>query len=335
MSNILIIGGTRNLGYFLVNDLLMKGHNVTVLNRGQTLDQLPASVERLHADRRDFEQLKNRLQKRTFDAVVDTTLYNGKDAQSIVKLLNGYTGHYIFLSTGQVYLVRTGISRPFREEDYIGSVMDPPVNNKFDYENWLYGIEKRQAEDVFSGAWESKHFPVTSLRLPMVNSERDHFNRILGYVLRLKDEGPILVPKGSHLLLRHVYGMDVIQAIIKLIEDKNGCGLAFNISQEETLSLEEFLSLLARLLGCSAKIVFVERNLLESRQLIPDCSPFSDPWMSELDNLRSKIDLKMEYTPLPVYLKHLITYYQHIKYQIPVGYQRRQEEIEIGLRKKH
>src|SRR5215510_804281 len=140
--NILIIGGTRNVGHFLAHELVAGGHHVTVLNRGKTPDALPESVERLHADRTKPAQLEKALSGRKFDVVVDNAVYKGPEAEAIVGLLSGRVGHYIFLSTGQVYLVREGLERPFSEADYEGRLMPAPKPNTFSYEEWLYGIEK-------------------------------------------------------------------------------------------------------------------------------------------------------------------------------------------------
>ncbi|MGZ4854756.1 MAG: NAD-dependent epimerase/dehydratase family protein, partial [Candidatus Angelobacter sp.] len=169
----LIIGGTRNLGPSIVHALLQRGYEVAVFNRDQTRDDLPEEVERLRGDRTDPEQLKRAVDGREFNLVVDTTLYNGAEAEAAANLFAGRVGRYIFLSTGQVYLVRLGVERPYKEEDYPGPVMaEPPKSNVSEYENWLYGFEKRAAEDVFARAWTEHKFPFTSLRLPMVNSER-------------------------------------------------------------------------------------------------------------------------------------------------------------------
>src|SRR5262245_52939445 len=122
----LIIGGTRNLGPSIVDALLQRGHEVAVFNRGQTADDLPPQVERLRGDRTDPAQLAAAVGNRTFDLVVDTTLYNGCEALDSLRLFSGRVGHYIFLSTGQVYLVREGVERPFREESYPGPLVPRP-----------------------------------------------------------------------------------------------------------------------------------------------------------------------------------------------------------------
>lgn len=327
----LIIGGTRNLGPSIVHALLQLGYEVAVFNRGQTRDDLPEEVERLRGDRSKPEELKSVLTGRDFDLVIDTTLYTGGEAEAAVELFKGQVGRYIFLSTGQVYLVRVGAERPYKEDDYAGTVMaEPPKPNVSEYENWRYGFDKRAAEDVFASAWTRDKFPFTSLRLPMVNSERDHYDRIYGYFLRIQDEGPILIPDEDGAPVRHVYGEDVVQAITRLTESEKGKGSAYNIGQDETLSLVEFLELLAATMHCPLKTVRVPREELDREGLLPHCSPFSGKWMSSLENTRSKIELGMEYTPVATYLKKLVSYFQAVRPHTVEGYAQRQREVEFS-----
>jgi nucleoside-diphosphate-sugar epimerase len=330
--DILIIGGTRNLGHLLALRLLAEGHRVTVFNRGQTPDELPDGVTRLRGDRSDPAQLKQALAGCAFDAVVDTTLYNGRDAHAAVEILAGRVGSYIFISTGQVYLVRHGLHRPFREEDYDrGEAMAaPPADHTFDYQNWLYGVDKRAAEDVLAVAWAERRFPYVSLRLPMVHSERDPMYRLYEYFLRLQDGGPILLPSGPHLPVRHIYGDDVVEAITKVLKPGPWMGRAFNVSPDETVSLEEFLAVLAEIAGRPLRTITVERHLLETCQLLPGCSPFSSPWMSELDNQPSKAELGMTYSPVRLYLEKLVAFYQSAQLPVPAGYKHRPEELKVA-----
>lgn len=327
----LIIGGTRNLGPSIVHALLQREHEVAVFNRGQTRDDLPEEVERLRGDRTKPEELKSVLSGRKFDLVIDTTLYTGAEAEAVVELFKDRVGRYIFLSTGQVYLVRIGTERPYKEDDYAGTVMAEPVkSNVSEYENWRYGFDKRAAEDVFASAWAKDKFPFTSLRLPMVNSERDHYDRIYGYFLRIQDEGPILIPDEDGAPVRHVYGEDVVQAIVRLTESEKGKGCAYNIGQDETLSLVEFLDLLAATMYCPLKIVRAPREELDRESLLPHCSPFSGKWMSSLENTRSKAELGMQYTPVATYLKKLVSYFQAVRPHNVEGYQQREREVEFA-----
>jgi nucleoside-diphosphate-sugar epimerase len=327
---ILIIGGTRNVGHYLTLALLKAEHTITLVNRGKTPDDLPEALERLRADRTDSAALERALGGRQFDVVVDNALYKRPEAETIIRLLNGRVGHYIFLSSGQVYLVREGLERPFSEDDYEGRVMPAPKAATFAYAEWLYGYDKRQVEDAMSRAWQEQQFPFTSLRLPMVNSERDHFGRLYSYVLRLQDGGPILVPETPDHWLRHIYAGDVVQAILRCIQKGPGTGRAYNLSQEETTSLDDFLSIVGDLLGVQPHLLRYRRGLLEANGFLPDCSPFSERWMSELTNARSKSELGMVYTPLRDYLAKIIAYYQTDPPREPIGYRRRHAELKFA-----
>jgi nucleoside-diphosphate-sugar epimerase len=331
---ILVLGGTRNLGHDLVLHLIATGHRVSVLNRGVTPDSLPDQVERLRADRTDANLLTRAVGSRTWDGVVDLTLYRGVEAQAAVRLFMGRTAHYVFISTGQVYLVREGgAPRPAREDHYAGPIMAEPPAGSRDHANWTYGVEKRAAEEVLARAWVERQFPYTSLRLPMINSRRDHYGRLHGYLLRLRDGGPILVPDSPGLSLRHIFGDDVVRAVARILEGRSAIGEAINLSQDETLSLEEFLALVAASLpGFSGTPVLVRRpiEVLEREQLFPGCSPFSDIWMSALDNQRSKAMLGVTYTSPAVYVPRLVRYYLDANPPAPAAYARRGRELELA-----
>lgn len=325
----LVIGGTRNLGPSLVTALIARGDEVSVLHRGQTIYTFPAQVEELLADRSDVNQLRGAVGKRSFDLVIDTTLYNAPDAEIAISLFADRTKQYIVLSTGSVYSVRTNVSRPSREEEYEGPTMKAPAPEHPDFEPWSYGINKRAAEDAMFAAHRKARFPITVLRSPMINSERDHYGRLADYLARIEDGGPILVPSGPHLNLRHVYGEDVITAILHASRSSWSIGQAYNISQDETLSIDDFLSLLGSLMGAKPQIRRVSRGVLVEKGLMPHASPFSDSWMSELENQKSKTDLGMVYTPLNIYLKALVSDYQR-NGRKPEGYQQRTLEINLG-----
>lgn len=331
-ASVLILGGTGDIGHFSALALREAAHRVAVLNRGVTADELPPDVERLRADRSDSTSLQAALAGRAFDLVLDTTTYNGDEARQAVELFAGRTGRYVFISSGQAYLVREGATRPFREEDYPGPVIAAPAHDSPDYESWLYGIEKREAEDVFAVAWTARRFPVTTLRLPMVASERDRRGRVQAYIARLLDGGPLLVPDEPGLPLRHVYVRDVADLVEGLVNSREGIGRAYNVSLGESTQLEEFIALLASLLRRPARIARSPRAELERRGLLPDCSPFSGKWMSELDPDRLARELQGNtiYTAPEEYLLRLISDYRQ-RWQpgglVPAGYERRTEEV--------
>jgi nucleoside-diphosphate-sugar epimerase len=327
----LVIGGTRNLGLSIIETLAQRSHAITVFNRGVTPCVLPAGIERLYGDRGSKADLEKALGSRSFDAVIDTTLYTGAEALTAIDVLKGRTGHFIFISTGQVYLIREGVKPPCREEDYDGRVMPaPPREDESAYASWAYGFHKREAEDHLFRAWTEHGFPVTSLRAPMINGERDHYERILNYLRRMQDGGPILIPDDRNLPCRHVYAEDVARAAVDAIESGKGRGRACNLAQNETVSLEEILEMIAAMAGAKLTLHRVPRARLTELQLLPDCSPFSGRWMSELDNTRSRTELGVRYTPLREYLQKIVSHYKNNPQLQPEGYRTRAIELQLA-----
>jgi nucleoside-diphosphate-sugar epimerase len=304
--DVLIVGGTRFVGYLLAWRLLARGDRVTLVNRGTRPDPFGDRVERLHADRTtaDFARL---LQGRRFDAAVDFAAYEARDAEAAVALLgNGRVGHYVFVSTGQVYLVRRDCPRPSRERDYEGPLLPAPAAVR-DREEWAYGMGKRGAEDALAAAWGATGFPATRLRLPMVNGERDHFRRIESYLWRILDGGPVLLPDGGRRRCRHVYGADVARLVAAILGNPATHGQVYNLAQPDAPTLAELVAMAADLLGAPDRSVAVPRASLEAAGLPPhEVSPFDDPWMSELDATRAGTELGFRPEAVASYLPKIV-----------------------------
>ncbi len=331
---VLVIGGTRFVGYQLVWRLLAAGHQVTLLNRGHIPDPFGAQVERLLVDRTSAA-FAEQLAARSFDAAVDFAGYTGDDARQVVQVLGGgRVGHYLFISTGQVYLVREGCPRPSRETDYEGPLMPAPAEDSGELEEWRYGILKREAEDVLAAAWSADRFPVTRLRLPMVNGERDHFRRIESYLWRMLDGGPVILPDGGTQIARHVYSGSVVKAITALLGNPATFGQVYNLAQDEMPTLATLVSMLAEMLGAPARLLPVASSTLLGAQLSPgEISPFSDPWMSCLDPTKAKEELGFQHEPLQQYLEKVVAcFLNHPPERPPENYRSRSAERALAAR---
>ncbi|AUX40896.1 epimerase [Sorangium cellulosum] len=328
---VLVLGGTRFMGHFLVYRLLAAGHHVTLLNRGVTPDAFGDRVARVRCDRAAGD-VAQALGGQEFDAAVDFTAYTAEDGRAAVRALGGgRVGHYVMISTGSVYLVREGCPRPSRERDYGGPLLPEPAGEE-DRAAWAYGMNKRRCEEVLAAAWQEERFPATVLRIPMVNGERDPHRRLERYVARVLDGGPLLVPDGGKHPVRHVYSGDVVRAIVKLFLVPSTFGEAYNLCMEETPTLSELLALVAELLGAPARLEPISSAALRVRGLDPAVmSPFSDPWMSMLDPARAHAELGFRHTPLRRWLETVITsLLAHPPSEPPPGYERRAEELALA-----
>ncbi len=327
---VLIVGGTRFLGHELAWRMLAAGHQLTLFNRGTREDAFGERVERLCGDRRgaDFGRL---LSGRSFDAAVDFAAYDAEDGHQAAEVLDGRVGHYVAISSGQVYLVREGCRRPAREVDYEGPLMAEPEEGP-DRGEWSYGIGKRALEDALEEAWQARSFPATRLRLPMVNGPRDHFRRLECYLWRMLDGGPLLVPGGGDHRVRHVWSASAVSAILALLGRRASVGQANNLAPQETPTLRELLLLLAETLGAEARLLAVEEERLRTAGLDPlALSPFSGRWMSFLDPSRAQAELGFRHEPLASCLdKWVSSFLAHPPAEPPPGYERRAQELALG-----
>jgi nucleoside-diphosphate-sugar epimerase len=335
MARILVIGGTTFMGYQLVWRLLAAGHAVTILNRGLTPDPFGDRVSRLRVDRQsqDFGQL---LASKTFDAAVDFAAFTAKDVKGAVEALQGRIGHYVFISSGAAYLARAGAPIPvetaFSESEYSGPTRPRPEDPE-DIPSWRYAADKRAAEAVLEDAWARHRFPSTRIRLPNVNGVRDPERRVESYVCRILDGGPVLLPYGGHIRIRHVFVNDVVKTIESLIGKRETFGQAYNLSQDEEPTMLEFVGVLADLLGAPNRSMPISADALQRAGLrARDVSPFSGRWASRIDPSRAKAELGFQHQPLAQYLGTIISaILDYPNPEPPPGYENR--AVERGLAK--
>jgi nucleoside-diphosphate-sugar epimerase len=293
--HVLVIGGTRFVGRLLTWRLLARGHRVTHLNRGTRPTPFGTEVDLLRADRtsEDFARV---LQGRRFDACVDFAAFDAPDVLGAIGHVR--CDHYVFISSGQVYLVREGAPFACRETDYEGALIARPTT-AHDEAEWSYGVKKRAAEDALARAWSDIAFPSTRLRIPMVNGENDYRGRIARYLEPLARGDRLILPDAGQTPMRHVYADDVARAIVSLLGDESTFGEAYNLAQDETPTLAELVELLAEQLGTRARTEVLSTEQIVGRGLdVEEISPFSTRWMSFLETSKAKYDLAFRPTPL-------------------------------------
>jgi len=326
---ILIIGGTYFLGYHLTRQLLDDGHQTFLFNRGQTPADFGNKVERIKGDRYDYEAFFQRFNREKFDIVVDMIAFKAEDSQAAVRTFLGNVGHFIHISTGAVYGVTKDFPCPLREEDFDRELFPKP-KEKEDEELWLYGYHKRKCEEVLRDAHQRHGFPVTALRLPVVMGERDYTLRAYSYFLRIEDGMPLILPDSGMNVFTHVYHGDIVKTISSNLLNKNSFGQAYNLAQEEVLSLRSFILKAAEILERKVKLVDIPSRVLEKISLGTSFSPFSRRRPFILSTEKAKRDLNFSSTPFDMWMRKTILWFKE-EYQggPPENYELRQKEVEV------
>lgn len=286
---VLIIGGNRFLGVELTAQLLARGDDIALLNRGTLIDPFGARVRRFTADRGTDAFDKILAREDGFDAVIDFALFDGEHARRTVRVLAGKAKHYVAISTGQVYLVRT--PRPpglAKESDYDGAVMSAPPTEA-EREDWQYGIDKRAAEDSL----RASDLPFTIFRIPMVHGPRDHKQRLERVFWKLVDRKPIVLRDAS-ATVRHVFSGAITRAIVSVIT-KPPTRRAWNLAWEDQLTAAQFIERAAAQLGVTANIE-IDPNANT------DACFLNSRWMSALDASEARAQLGFTHEPLERWL---------------------------------
>jgi 2'-hydroxyisoflavone reductase len=209
---VLIIGGTRFVGWHIVTACVNRGHDVTLLNRGVSApDQWP-DLERIGTDRRAPDARARQLLRRGWDLVIDCCAYTAQDL-AVVHLLRDHMRHYTLISS---YAVHAPASAPGKRS-----------------------CEQRTAQ-ILSG------IPTLVLRLGLTIGPRDPSGRLGYWVERCLAGGDALVPMEYEQPLRFV---DVRDAAACAVDAATAASSGPLDLQGPRIAAGELLSLIGRLTG--------------------------------------------------------------------------------------
>jgi 2'-hydroxyisoflavone reductase len=138
---ILIIGGTRFQGKYLIVELLKGDHNLTVFHRGiHKIKSHPKIIEVL-GDRNSIEDLK-KIPRKKYTWLVDTCAYLPIQCEMVLNILRPYLENICLISSAYVY------------KDYASDITEnSPLKNfkfskNFTFKN--YGALKVACENIYS-----------------------------------------------------------------------------------------------------------------------------------------------------------------------------------------
>jgi 2'-hydroxyisoflavone reductase len=331
---VLLLGASGLLSGAARDALLAAGHDVTVVSRGTRPVPSHARLTVLRADRAEPRALAATLGGATFDLTVDFLAYDGDDVTRLFAIPGFAPGRVVIISTGQVYLVTRDPRPPFREEDADAPTIDEPERDTRAWHNWVYGMGKRAAEAALRREGTARGVPTLALRLPVVQGEEDGHasQRLWGWIERLRDGGPVLLPEDGVQSLRFVYVGDAARALVRLAElEPWPAAPALNLAQPEEITLRALLEQVATILGTTPRFVSVTAAQLEAAGL-DDCAPFWGRWCSRPDPTAALAALGFRTRGPDAYLASVVA--GHLAHPAPShpGYARRAEELALAAR---
>lgn len=238
--NLLIIGGTRFLGAATARELLRRGHDVTVLHRGDTPGSLPEAIGDIRCDARDRPQVENHLAQGGYDAVIDTIL-GAEDLEWYLPLLEEHAGQLVHCGSTGVYAPMGSV--PVREDD---PTPCPQELGGFD--------AKRRQDQALVAFRERVGFRVCSLRISNVFGAGDipldvWGSRSLRFFQRLVDGREIWIPNDGRALLQPVHVADLARGFADVVEAEALPEPIYNLSSDQAVTLARYVEIAQGLLG--------------------------------------------------------------------------------------
>lgn len=238
---ILVIGGTRFFGIHMVNELLAKGHDVTIATRGNAPDEYGDKVKRIAIERTNETSMKNALSGAHYDVAIDKIAYCSNDIKYVMDAVD--CDKYIHMSSTSVYDPKHTNTL---ESDFDGA------SKKLvwcDRTAFPYEEIKRQAECALWQAYSDRNW--IAVRYPFAIGKDDYTKRLFFYVEHTMKSIPMNIDNLDHQM--GYIRSDEAGKFMAFLVDKNIRG-AINGSSKGTISLREIIAYVEKKTGTKAVI---------------------------------------------------------------------------------
>lgn len=254
---ILMLGGTSFVGRHIVEELISKGHEVVLFNRGKSNPGIFPELKRIVGDRRRDAA---KLTDEKWDAVIDTSAYTPADLRPVLE--NITTDHYTFISTISVYDdfkhgAVTENSSVFQQE-----VESDKVTSD------TYGPLKTMCEQLIEERVGDK---ALIIRPGIVIGPYDPTDRFAYWAMKLSGKGTVLIPGSKERKVQWIDARDLAEFTVAQLEKKL-LGV-FNVAADP-MAMEEFV---AQVMLGEPKTVWVDDRFLAESGLQAFEMPFWIP----------------------------------------------------------
>lgn len=252
MAKILILGGTGAIGAHLSNILSSKNHDVVVTSR--RFRKSSESLRYVQGNARDLGFL-NQLFKEKWDVVVDFMIYSTEEFNQRADMFLNNTKHYFFMSSSRVY---SNSSKPLSEDS--SRLLESSKDSAY-LKTTEYALSKARQEDILRDT-KKKNYTIIrpyitygEKRLQLGSIEKE------GWLYRALKGRTIVFSKDIRdSFTTLTYGLDVAEAIAKLIDSKKTVTEIYNVTCSYSLTWGEvqkiYLDVFEKKMGYRPKVVY-------------------------------------------------------------------------------
>ena len=220
---VLVIGGTGLISTAIVDQLVARGDEVTVFNRGRTPRRIPSGVPVIRGDRWDYPAFEAEMSRHRFDAVIDMVAFAPENAGSLLRAFAGRARHLVVCSTVCVY------GGPLTRLPATDDEPHRPITR--------YGRDKSAIESALLAANGEDGLHTTVLR-PSFTTGEGH--AALGaYIFddstadRIRKGLPLIVPDGGNAAWAIAHVSDVARAFVNALGNERAYGRAYHVTSDE------------------------------------------------------------------------------------------------------
>jgi nucleoside-diphosphate-sugar epimerase len=231
---VLFIGGSGEISFDCIHESVRQGHEVTVFNRGNRNDGLPATCRFIRGDI-DDDTAYAALAAERFDAVCQFRLFSPRAMARDIATFSGHCGQYVFISSASAY------QKPVRNLPITEQV---PLENPF----WAYSRDKAAMEGLLRA---QRDLPYTIVR-PSHTYRTKMPTALGGEVSRLMRGLPVIIHGDGESLWTITHASDFARPFARLLGNSRALGEAVHITNDRQWTWNEIFASIAAALGVDA-----------------------------------------------------------------------------------
>ena len=232
--DVLIIGGSRFVGPYLVRRLLKNNHRVSLFNRGLISSEYK-DVIFIKGDRNNGFSIKHK-----FDVVIDMCAYDGKQTEMAISQLD----FKFFINIGTAASYKKTELFPLNETSSLG-----------DWPLWgRYNKGKVDCERVLSKSGIS----FATIRPVYILGPHNYCNREYFIYSRIRQGISLVLPGNGQALVQFVFARDVADCIAMIAERKEDG--AFNCAGDDLITLRGLVEEMGEVVGREPHLQFNQKT---------------------------------------------------------------------------
>ncbi len=283
---VLLIGGTGLISTAIVNQLVERGDEVTVYNRGVTPRRIPKAVREIKGNRWDYPAFEKQMKGLEFDAVIDMVAFAPENAESILRAFRGNVRHIVVCSTVCVY------GGPMTRLPATDDEPHRPVTD--------YGRNKSKIESTLLSADGKDGLHTTVIRPSYTTGEGAEYPGLFfdnSLPNRLRKGLPIIVMDDGRAAWAVAHVSDVGRAFVNSLLNPKAFGQAYHATSDEHTTWDGVYEAMAKAVGGKFNPVHIPTEWLYSQAPRRSLGvKYIYQYPSIFDNTKAKRDLGFQTT---------------------------------------